>query len=439
MNPHNQISVSARGFTLIEMTLSVALGALVVYVATAGIRTAAQGVASANRLALENSILRTGVVIALEQTDFWTSYDDPSYDPASDDGRIYRPYAGLAPGPDGVNRGLPFTPFITSRSSTGYGPTLIQSPLDPPLVDVHDTVKRGQMENASGWDPNAWQAAEARGWGWANQTERVPRFSSSRGKQVPSAKYKLFGRTEWFVSPEPDPSISNHHWQQRQLDGLNRSLGSYGLFDYLPANTGLMIYEKIKPRPNIITEDEGKWRVSEEWCSPDGGPYFRLASDGNLSFTLDRMADTWGNVFALPNRSVVAGVRSQVANRRYGTGIAIDASSNQSAIDGIKDLLTEAEQVERILSDGDATTVANKPAHWPSLTVSSLRFIRTGAFINLNRITWVSPFTGQGLELSFTCFGTTLRGARQQRKRDEPGWAEPFPDSGRPKHLDSYQ
>ena len=47
-----------HAFTLIEMMIAVALGSLVVYIATAGIRTAAQSVASANRLALENSILR---------------------------------------------------------------------------------------------------------------------------------------------------------------------------------------------------------------------------------------------------------------------------------------------------------------------------------------------------------------------------------------------
>jgi hypothetical protein len=140
----------------------------------------------------------------------------------------------------------------------------------------------------------------------------------------------------------------------------------------------------------------------------------------------------------MPNRAVAAAQRSRVANRRYGTGIAIDASSNQSSVDTIKNLLRDAEQAEAVLTDGDATTAPNKPAHWPSLTVSSLRFIRTGAFINLNRIGWTNPLTGQGLELSFSCFGTTLRGARQQRLRDGPGWADAFPAAGKPKHLDSY-
>ena len=44
-------------------------------------------------------------------------------------------------------------------------------------------------------------------------------------------------------------------------------------------------------------------------------------------------------------------------------------------------------------------------------------------------------------DLDFTTtFGTTLRGARQQRLRKTPGWQDPFPESGSPKpHLDSYE
>jgi prepilin-type N-terminal cleavage/methylation domain-containing protein len=443
MNPISAPHSGRSGFTLIEMMIAIGLGMLVVFVATAGLRTAAQSVASANRLALENSILRTGMVVALEHTDFWTDYDDPTYDPASTEGKIMRPYCrksgDLPADAVGVQRGLPFTPFTESRSATGYGPRTQLSPIEVAPVDVSDTVKRGLGENDSGWDPNAWNAAEARGWNWGNLTERTPRSSSVTSRMIPIAKYKIFGHTETIASTEPSASTPNHHWQQRQLDGLNRSLGSYGLFDYLPANTGLMIYEKITNPSGPNSSDLNKWQTAKEWCSPDGGSDYRLASDGNLSFALDRLADTWGTVFAMPNRAVAENLRSRVTNRRYGTGIAIDASSNQSSADGIEQLLINHEQVDRVLTSGDATNGPNKPGHWPSLTVSSLRFIRTGAFINLNRISWVNSMTGEGLELSFSCFGTTLRGARQQRLRDTPGWAEPFPEGGTPKpHLDSY-
>lgn len=419
-----------HGFTIIEMLVAITLSTLVIYIAIAGIRVASQTIAAANRLALENSILRTGVVVALENTDFWTDYDEPyPVDPIVD-----QPLRGTAPdnGTPAVQRGLPFTPFLTSRATTGYRTPSTASPLIPTPPGVSPVVAKGLNENASGWEPDAWHAAEARGWNWGNLAERTPRWQGgTRNRWVPVSKYKNFGRYEALASTEP--ATTTHHWQQRQMDGLLRSLGSYGMFDYVPANTGLMVYEKITSGSDI-----GQWKVSPEWCNPDSGPYFRLASDANLSFTLDRLSDTWGTVFLVPNRSVPAANRSGIANRRYGTGIAISATSNNNSVNEIRQLLIDGEQTDAVLHDANASGYANKPEHWPALTVRSLRFMRTGAFINLNRIAWSNPLTGQGLELSFTCFGTTLRGARQQRLRDEAGWAEPFPLSGAPKpHLDS--
>jgi prepilin-type N-terminal cleavage/methylation domain-containing protein len=424
------VPMERRGFTLIEMLLAITLGSMVIYIAIAGVRVASQSITVANKLALENAVLRTGVAVAMEHTDFWTDHDQPFPINAALD----QPLRGTAPdsASPAVQRGLPFTPFDTSRNTTGYRAPAVSSPTASIPSGVSPVVARGSNENASGWDPDAWHAAEARGWSWGNLAERTPRWSGPSGRNVPIVKYKLFGGYEHIAST--DPSFSPHHWQQRQMDGLLRSLGSYGMFDYVPANTGLMIYEKV-----LSGSERDQWKVSPEWCSPDGGPYYRLASDGNLSFALDRMADTWGTVFLIPNRSVAAANRSRIANRRYGTGIAISASSNQNSINEIRQLLIDGEEVEQVLHDADATGYANKPAHWPGLTVRNLRFMRTGAFINLNRISWTNPLTGAGTELSFTAFGTTLRGARQQRLRDEPGWADPFPASGAPKPtLDSY-
>lgn len=421
------------GFTLIEMMLAITMGTLVIYVAMAGIRTLSQSITAANRLALENGIIRTGVTIALENSDFWLDHDLPHpLDVALD-----QPLRGTAldnATPTPAERGLPFTPFADSQAVTGYRTPSASSPSIPAPTGVSQIVLNGLNENASGWDPNAWHPAEARGWNWGNLVERTPRHSGPSNRTVPTLKYKIFGHYDSVAST--DPTLSTHHWQQRQMDGLLRSLGSYGLFDYLPANTGLMIYQKIS---STDMNENGRWMVSPEWCRPDGGPYYRLASDGNLSFALDRLADTWGQVFMVPNRGIPTADRSRASNRRYNTGIAIQAANNDAAADDIKRLLLDGEQVDFVLRDSNASGPANKPAHWPSLTVRNLRFIRTGAFINLNRIEWTNPLTGLGAELSFTCFGTSLRGARQQRLRDEPGWADPFPLTGSPKPtLDSY-
>jgi hypothetical protein len=371
-------------------------------------------------LALENAILRTGVVMALENSDLWLAYDNPSL-PAAE-----RPLYGMANDSAGKQRGLPFTPFKTSQPITAYRASSV-APIVPVPLGISKVVRQGLDEHDGGWEPNSWHAAEARGWTWGNLAERTPLSTS-----VAPGKFKTFGRYEWLAST--DPAFSPHSWQQRQLDGLNRSLGYYGLFDYLPANTGMMISEKLTSGTY-----SGTWITSAEWCDPNSGPFYRLAHDANLTFTLDRLSDTWGQVFVMPNKSVTLANRSRVASRRYSTGIAISMSANNNSVNDIKQMLIDAEEVDDVLHEANATMAANKPDTWPSLSVSNLRFIRTGAFINLNRITWVSPLTGKGTELSFSCFGTTLRGARQQRLRDAPGWADPFPLSGGPNpHLDSY-
>ena len=64
-------------FTLIELMIAISMGMLLVYAALAGFRVTSQTVTSANRLALENSLLRAGFSEALHELDFWTAYDNP--------------------------------------------------------------------------------------------------------------------------------------------------------------------------------------------------------------------------------------------------------------------------------------------------------------------------------------------------------------------------
>ena len=70
------------------------------------------------------------------------------------------------------------------------------------------------------------------------------------------------------------------------------------------------------------------------------------------------------------------------------------------------------------------------PAQWPKATVSMKRYVRESRFVNLCSLRWTSPITGTSAELNFTTFGTSLRGARQQRKSQPitagtaAGWAK---------------
>lgn len=86
-------------FTLIELVIALALSLLVMYAAFAALRVATQTMSVCNRLSLENSLMRTGFIAALEDLDHWTSYDDPDrgFTPLRDPGL---PFAPLTYDPD---------------------------------------------------------------------------------------------------------------------------------------------------------------------------------------------------------------------------------------------------------------------------------------------------------------------------------------------------
>jgi len=69
-----------------------------------------------------------------------------------------------------------------------------------------------------------------------------------------------------------------------------------------------------------------------------------------------------------------------------------------------------------------ANLLAVRPSHWPDVTVSTNRMIKNRRFIAMSKIRWLSPITSEVAEFSFAGFGTTLRGARQQR-HVASGWA----------------
>jgi hypothetical protein len=64
----------------------------------------------------------------------------------------------------------------------------------------------------------------------------------------------------------------------------------------------------------------------------------------------------------------------------------------------------------------------NRPDHWPRVSVGVGHFVKSAKFVNIAKIRWESPLTGTLAELSFTSVGSTLRGARMQRKPGT-GWS----------------
>src|SRR4051812_21712343 len=66
-----------RAFTAIELIIAIALGTVLCLTAAATLRTSLAAVGVANRLSLENGMLREGIATPLDDLDWWTTFDDP--------------------------------------------------------------------------------------------------------------------------------------------------------------------------------------------------------------------------------------------------------------------------------------------------------------------------------------------------------------------------
>lgn len=432
--------MNRRGFTLIELMLAIVLGSLVVYVAFAGIWVTSQTIVHANKLSLDNTIMRAGMQIAFDNTDFWTDRDDPTSALVSNQNlRVTAPDKGIryrnpnngeyAPNTK-IMRGQAFTPFSVSAaptgnpdcSPTGYGAS-------PPTPTTNSVVATGTNELSRGWDPNAWHAAAARTWCYKIMIE------SHVVRDVPvqwrAYQEQMQGRYHLIAAPgSTGITPPNHPWQQGQATGLLHSLGIYGMMDYLPANTPLIAYAYVS---NSVTANlpvtESEWTTAVEWTSGVGDydESYKFGGDWQSGRGGGRYGVSHNGGFSVPNRNIAAAQLSDFSGKNYILTVSGTGSyhhNNLQATKGFEAMIKNSEYTDKVLRND------NKPSHWPSLQVSSLRFIREGCFINLNRIVMTSSLTGQSMQISFSSFGTTLRGARQQRAKGlagtASGWVNPF-------------
>jgi hypothetical protein len=132
---------------------------------------------------------------------------------------------------------------------------------------------------------------------------------------------------------------------------------------------------------------------------------------------------------------------SAVSAMDYNQGNITAANGDAGGYD-----LAGASQFQRFLNVTEMTTEVipgGGPAQWPKATVSMKRYVTESRFVNLCALRWTSPVTGASAELNFTTFGTSLRGARQQRKSQPmsattaAGWAKWYgPNETNDKTLD---
>lgn len=378
-----------HAFTLIEVLIAVTMGIVLVYTATAAFRVAAQATTTANRMSLENAVLRAGYQIAHRDLDFWTNVDDPTI------GRV-----GLRAGASAS--GMPFTPFATSW----------------PGAAISDA------ESAVGFDPRdvAWSMGNPRMWWRGNMAEknnsdlRFGRYSIVANRSGSLTADKLatvrsqtgvdgMGAAVFTDFSYGGPVQVPHSWHYAQVSGLEKALGFYGLCDYMPSNAVYAYYVPWDSGCNL--------GGMPKWLLDPGGDFNN--GDGGQQTPRGKYRNSYQTSYGIIDpRSTNDLNELRKRHRRHyhlGYGSNLDPNTGESPQDGFN-------RISAIPDDH----LAVRPQNWPGLNVSVQRFIKNTRFVNLARVTWTNPITGQTSELSFTGFGTTLRGARQQRNPDG-SWA----------------
>lgn len=284
----NRTPTCVTAFTLIEMMIAVALGSLIVYTAVAGFRAASQTITAANRLSVENGLLRSGYLEAQIQLDFWTNLDDPT-----------KPNAERPLRQSDSGKGLPFTPMKTAFQATsslaingkvGDWDRSLNAIVPRPYGSLQTRVTvEDPLENHFGWDPTySWSVHDPRTWNRANMAEKERHHDNENGtwrmrqpdNTLPPfyfGRYGIFGNC--FTNPGPlysyrinparlarmsavggasgggvstgttDEEIvlsyanfspdGTHRWLHRQMRSLFKCIGYAGACEYLPPN---MIY-----------------------------------------------------------------------------------------------------------------------------------------------------------------------------------------------------
>ena len=66
----------SAGYTLVEMAIAIFIGSIIILSAVTCFRVVTKTIASVNALSTENSLLRTGMQLALQDADYWHSEAD---------------------------------------------------------------------------------------------------------------------------------------------------------------------------------------------------------------------------------------------------------------------------------------------------------------------------------------------------------------------------
>ena len=436
-----------KAFTLIELLIALGLGMVIMLTAVAGLRVASQGITTANRLSLENRLIRAGMIQAVEQVDFWTDVDDPTRSDISDSsngvgfqGQALRAWSTTHPldcnGVGGENwdqgqdwssgkepsavKGGPFTPFAITNGSVFLWERKLETGTTP------------EAERERGWDARySWPAADPRTWWYGNYGERGTNWSRPGdldGLSGPHwANDQHLGRYALFSNRKTRPTLGNdpngrwgdtgpfgqveavHTWRDNQLIGLRNALGLYGLWDYVPGNAIGHIYGDIEVSNNSVTSEVDERYMTEWFSMGQGAQHKQMRS--RLNGESSWYTAIWPSSPSTPTLWFPGQTDQPTKDKIIGQQRGY--FKNEGGINK-----RGFQKVMHAFIKSDRSLLPQKPTSWPSLSVIQRRFCVANHFVNLCEVRWQMPTTGEEGAITFNTFGTTLRGARQQRAYD---------------------
>ncbi len=440
-----------RGFTLIEMMISVALGSLIIYVAVAGFRTASTTITLANRLSLENSLLRSGYFQAEIELDFWSNLDDPTL-PAAE-----RKLKQIDNG-----KGLPFVAMRDILpTAAGASPTAPRNDWTKPLNAIvphtmKDILVNGLWDSDVGWDPSySWSPHDPRTWQRANTAEKERHRDNNwklrdQDNSLPPfyfGRYAIFAQTKavpasadlfsYRIKPDMNRTETQfktpvlvtyavaaseqapHTWYHRQLKTMINCLGYAGFCEYLPPNA---LYTWYEPFDRNNTSEGGIPKISGAWWSPynqfnnDDGQQrtsrgiYRQSYSRSFGYLNPRAYDNLSSTSSTSTPSVAT-----LRGWHYRNFVTNHNASGGGGATELQWFMNHTNFPEALLTA--------KPDHWNQIEVSVGRFIKNGRHVALARVKQIAPMTGEVTELTWSGLGSSLRGARQQRHQTT-GWAK---------------
>lgn len=394
-------SSSRRAFTLLEMLIAVSLGSAIVLIATAGLRAASMATTTMSRMTIENALMRMAAEQALDEVDFWTTVDS-----VSDKDR--QPLRNrIASDFGGTPVGQAFTPFAVGWPAAAKAPEFAEGP-----------VERQSLYHPS---PMTWAAHDPRTWCRVNGVECDQ--PGTYQTDLRHGDYSLFGTAD----PQ-DPSQCPHDptrcrsWYDQQIRATMDAMGFYGFCEYLPSSAFFAMHGR-GPLSGPAGSGPGHMPSS---LLLNGG--WINVNDTNQHFMRGRERCTSFACFCLPNRDlamVTAGQGRSPGNDPNRVYWYVGSTDLVSFGSDTATALGRADLIDHFLAHTGyvAMELDVRPASWPEVRMTVHRLIKNGRFVNLCIITCFDPASGQSVEIPFTCFGTTLRGARQQRA-PKTGWAD---------------